>query len=55
MRIELIRQGHSIGWQDEERKEACLNQDAPLSFEEELITEGYAVCVAHSFFPRRQA
>lgn len=46
MRIELIRQGHRIGWQDKDKMEAFLNQDAPLFFIDELIAEGYAVCVA---------
>lgn len=46
MREYIIIQGFAVGYRIKERMQAFLNREAPSFIIEELLADGYAVCVA---------
>ena len=45
MREYIIIQGLTVGYRISARMEAFLNREAPSSLIEELLADGYAVCI----------
>lgn len=46
MKEEIIIQGLSVGYIEREKQRAFLTKEAPSSIVDELIDNGYAVCIA---------
>lgn len=50
MRQEIIIQGYVVGYIEKDSQRAFLTQEAPSSILDELLENGYAICVAKDSF-----